>query len=77
MIFFSTNLPKETMLFDNFPFPDYDGSRGSFVPHQNVLRYIEDFAQPIRHVILVRKYLITIGFGKLRASFVLSYQAFQ
>ena len=48
------------MLFDDFPFPDYDGTGDSFVPHQNVLRYIEDFAQPIRHFILVRAYLITL-----------------
>jgi len=36
-----TNLPKEVMAFPGFPFPDH---LPSFIKHQDVLKYLEDYA---------------------------------
>ena len=37
-----TNLPKEVMAFPDFPFPD---SSASFLKHQQVRTYLEDYSQ--------------------------------
>lgn len=37
-----TNLPKEVMMFPDFPF---DPELPSFLPHQEVLRYLERYSQ--------------------------------
>ena len=37
----SSNLPKEVMLFPEFPFPD---NVPSFFHHSGVLKYLEDYA---------------------------------
>ena len=38
---FRTNLPKEVMAFPDFPFPS---EWSSFLSHQQVLKYLEDYA---------------------------------
>ncbi|XP_078597657.1 uncharacterized protein LOC144873836 [Branchiostoma floridae x Branchiostoma japonicum] len=37
-----TNLPKEAMVFPDFP---YDGSLPSYLPHEEVLRYLQKYAK--------------------------------
>lgn len=42
-IFFArTNLPKEVMMFPDFPF---DPQLSSFLPHQEVQNYLEQYCQ--------------------------------
>lgn len=42
MLFFSTNIPKEAMAFQGFPFP---ADLPSFMKHQDVLKYLQNFAE--------------------------------
>ena len=39
-LLFRTNLPKEVMAFPDFPFPS---EWSSFLSHQQVLKYLEDY----------------------------------
>ena len=39
-LLFRTNLPKEVMVFPDFPFPS---EWSSFLSHQQVLKYLEDY----------------------------------
>ncbi|CAD5205712.1 unnamed protein product [Bursaphelenchus okinawaensis] len=44
-----TNIPKEIMRFEDYPFETKDAS--SFVPHQEVLAYLQRYSASFRHVI--------------------------
>ena len=40
--YFRTNLPKEVMAFPGYPFPE---NLPSFIRHEDVLKYLEDYSQ--------------------------------
>uniref|UniRef100_A0A1I8ADU9 Flavin-containing monooxygenase n=1 Tax=Steinernema glaseri TaxID=37863 RepID=A0A1I8ADU9_9BILA len=46
----STNIPKEIMFYPGVPLPK-DACEESFVPHEVVRKYLEDFSKDIRHLI--------------------------
>lgn len=50
---FRTNIPRDLMGFKDFPVPDYNFTGRSFFPRIEFLRYLNEFADPVKKFVKV------------------------